>query len=54
MVVKFKGSSWFRQRIICATLSGKSISINDIRSRDEQPGVKGIYKNFNYNLDIDD
>ena len=39
--LNFKGCSHFRQRIVCATLSGKAVRITDIRSKDEQPGVRG-------------
>jgi RNA 3'-terminal phosphate cyclase-like protein len=37
---RFRGSQYFRQRIVCSVLSGKSILINDIRSMDEHPGLK--------------
>eukprot|EP01122_Echinamoeba_exundans_P004771 TRINITY_DN15006_c0_g1_i1.p1 TRINITY_DN15006_c0_g1~~TRINITY_DN15006_c0_g1_i1.p1 ORF type:complete len:359 (+),score=42.26 TRINITY_DN15006_c0_g1_i1:16-1092(+) len=40
MVLKFRGSAYFRQRIICATLSGKSIAIREIRAGDEKPGLR--------------
>ena len=39
--MKFRGSSWFRQRIVCATLSGRTIAIKDIRAKDEKPGLLG-------------
>jgi RNA 3'-terminal phosphate cyclase len=45
MVLKFKGSKFFRQRILCATLSGKPILIKDIRVRDENPGLRGMALN---------
>ena len=35
----FEGSCHFRQRLICATLSGKTIRIQHIRSDDENPGL---------------
>lgn len=36
-----KGSISFKQRIICATLSGKSVRIEDIRTNNKQnPGLK--------------
>lgn len=38
--VKFTGSSSFRNRILCATLSGKAIRIDDIRIHDENPGLR--------------
>lgn len=40
--MKFRGSSWFRQRIVCATLSGRTIAIKDIRAKDEKPGLLGM------------
>jgi RNA 3'-terminal phosphate cyclase-like protein len=36
----FGGSQFFKQRIVCSVLSGKTIQINDIRSMDEEPGLK--------------
>lgn len=41
MALKFEGSSWLRQRIVCSTLSGKTIAITNIRSKDEKPGLLG-------------
>lgn len=41
MAMRFRGSSWFRQRIVCATLSGRTIAIKDIRAKDEKPGLLG-------------
>eukprot|EP01130_Rhizamoeba_saxonica_P016513 TRINITY_DN764_c0_g1_i1.p1 TRINITY_DN764_c0_g1~~TRINITY_DN764_c0_g1_i1.p1 ORF type:complete len:359 (+),score=66.74 TRINITY_DN764_c0_g1_i1:43-1119(+) len=35
----FEGSAYFRQRIVCSTLSGKPIQINHIRSMEEHPGL---------------
>lgn len=40
MILKFKGHKYFRQRLICSTLSGKGIRIDDIRPDDEAPGLK--------------
>lgn len=40
MALQFEGSSCFRQRIVCATLSGKSIVIKDIRHMAETPGLQ--------------
>lgn len=39
-VLKFRGSQHFRQRIVCATLSGCSILIKDIRAEDQDPGIR--------------
>jgi hypothetical protein len=38
---KFKGSGYFRQRIVCSTLSGQAILIREIREREEKPGLTG-------------
>lgn len=40
MALRFRGSQHFRQRLACATLSGRTIRIDDIRSRDENPGLR--------------
>jgi RNA 3'-terminal phosphate cyclase-like protein len=39
-MLRFRGSQHFRQRLVCATLSGKSIRIDDIRADDENPGLR--------------
>ena len=39
-MLKFKGSQHFRQRLVCATLSGRPIRIDGIREQDENPGVR--------------
>ena len=46
MVLKFRGSSHFRQRIALSTLSGKAVRIDDIRHRDEAPGLRDFEANF--------
>eukprot|EP00644_Phytophthora_capsici_P004345 jgi/Phyca11/7190/fgenesh1_pm.PHYCAscaffold_17_\ len=38
-VLRFQGCAHFRQRIVCATLSGRPLIIEDIRSEDENPGL---------------
>lgn len=40
MVLKYKGSTDFRQRLVCATLSGKTLRIDDIRAEDTNPGLR--------------
>jgi RNA 3'-terminal phosphate cyclase-like protein len=40
MALKLRGAKYFRQRLICATLSGKAVLIKDIRVRDEHPGLR--------------
>ena len=37
----FDGCNYFRQRLILATLSGKTIKIKKIRSKDDNPGLRG-------------
>lgn len=39
-MLRFRGSQHLRQRLVCATLSGKSIRIDNIRDRDENPGLR--------------
>lgn len=41
MALKFQGAAFFRQRIVLATLSRKSIVITDVRTMDEHPGLRG-------------
>lgn len=38
----FEGSNFFRQRLVLATLSSKSVRIIKIRKNEEDPGLKGI------------
>jgi len=45
-ILCFKGCSHFRQRIICSTLSGKTIRLDEIRSNEENPGVRDFEANF--------
>lgn len=40
-MVVFEGSAFFRQRVLLATLSGKSLTIKKIRNRDQNPGLRG-------------
>jgi RNA 3'-terminal phosphate cyclase len=44
--LRFEGSSFFRQRIVMATLTRKMIRIDRIRSNDENPGLRGLLKRF--------
>ncbi|GAB4814679.1 hypothetical protein N2152v2_001725 [Parachlorella kessleri] len=39
-MLRFAGSEHFRQRLVCSTLSGKPIRIDDIRSHDQNPGLR--------------
>eukprot|EP01091_Cochliopodium_minus_P015712 TRINITY_DN5676_c0_g1_i1.p1 TRINITY_DN5676_c0_g1~~TRINITY_DN5676_c0_g1_i1.p1 ORF type:complete len:419 (-),score=89.89 TRINITY_DN5676_c0_g1_i1:28-1245(-) len=44
--ITFKGCSHFRQRIVCATLSGKPIKITEIRAKSEEPGIRDFEASF--------
>lgn len=46
MIFTFSGSAFFRQRILLATLSGKPIKIEHIRSDDENPGLRDFEIQF--------
>ncbi|KOB71129.1 putative RNA 3'-terminal phosphate cyclase-like protein [Operophtera brumata] len=39
-VLVYKGSNFFRQRLLLATLSGRAIRIEDIRSSHDDPGLR--------------
>jgi len=41
MSLKYEGAAWFRQRLVLSTLSSRPVLIRNIRSLDEQPGLKG-------------
>ena len=52
-ILKFQGYNYLRQRLVLATLSGKPVRIEKIRSDDENPGLRGIlstymFKNYQY------
>lgn len=40
-LLTFHGSNFLKQRLILSILSGKSVQIIDIRSNDDQPGLRG-------------
>ena len=40
-VLVYEGCNFFRQRLILATLSGKSVKIKKIRDKEDDPGIKG-------------
>lgn len=41
-VLTYEGCNFFRQRLILATLSGKTIRIKNIRANsEEEPGIQG-------------
>uniref|UniRef100_A0A069DTM7 Putative rna 3'-terminal phosphate cyclase n=1 Tax=Panstrongylus megistus TaxID=65343 RepID=A0A069DTM7_9HEMI len=39
-VIKFKGCNFMRQRLVLSVLTGKCISISEIRSTDTEPGLR--------------
>ncbi len=39
-VLRFEGSTHFRQRLVCSTLSGRPIRIDKIRAADQSPGLR--------------
>ncbi|KAI8057440.1 RNA 3'-terminal phosphate cyclase [Thamnidium elegans] len=45
-ILKFEGFNYLRQRLILATLSGKPVRIEKIRSDDENPGLKDFEMKF--------
>lgn len=42
-VLRYSGVTHFRQRIQFATLSGRTVRIDGIRGKDDNPGVQGTY-----------
>lgn len=45
-VLRYRGSNFLRQRLCLATVSGKAIVVSDIRSRDEEPGLRDYEASF--------
>lgn len=39
-VLIYKGSNFFKQRLVLSVLSGKSVKITDIRALDDEPGLQ--------------
>lgn len=44
--LRLRGCAHFRQRLVCATLSGRPVVIEDIRSEDDAPGLADFEANF--------
>lgn len=40
----YEGCNFFRQRLVLSTLSGKRVKIRNIRSKDDNPGLRGKFK----------
>jgi len=45
-MLRFEGCTHFRQRVVCATLTGSRIKISNIRANDEQPGLRESEASF--------
>lgn len=45
-MLKYRGCQCFRLRLLLATLSGRSIRIDDIRAGDESPGLRDFEASF--------
>lgn len=43
-MIEFSGHELFRQRLVLSCVSGKPIKIINIRSNEENPGLKGTQK----------
>ncbi|XP_033636575.1 RNA 3'-terminal phosphate cyclase-like protein [Asterias rubens] len=44
--LKYEGCNFFRQRLVLATLSGKSVRITKIRAKDDDPGLRDFEASF--------
>lgn len=42
-MIEFSGTELFRQRLVLSCVSGKPIKIINIRSNEENPGLKGKF-----------
>jgi len=42
-VLTYKGCNYFRQRLILSILSGKALIIKNIRDKDDNPGLRGMF-----------
>ncbi|GAB5365807.1 hypothetical protein AAMO2058_001089900 [Amorphochlora amoebiformis] len=51
-LVRLKGASDFRYRVVCATLAGKPLVISDIRSDSQMPGVNEAEASFLQLVDL--
>lgn len=40
----YDGCNFFRQRLVLSTLSGKRVRIKNIRSKDDNPGLRGEFQ----------
>jgi len=44
--LRLQGCTQFRQRIVSAALSGKTLRVDDIRAEDDQPGLQDFEASF--------
>ncbi|XP_077078901.1 RNA 3'-terminal phosphate cyclase-like protein [Siphateles boraxobius] len=44
--MEFEGCNFFRQRLVLSTLSGKRVKIRNIRSKDDNPGLRDFEASF--------
>lgn len=51
LIMEFEGCSGFRQRLVLSTLSGKPVKIRNIRSKDDNPGLRDFEASFIRMLD---
>lgn len=42
--LSYDGCNFFRQRLVLSTLSGKNVKIKNIRSKDDDPGLRGKFQ----------
>jgi RNA 3'-terminal phosphate cyclase-like protein len=45
-IIRFQSHQFFRQRLLLSTLSGRPIRIDQIRSDDDNPGLRGMLANI--------
>jgi len=41
-ILVYEGSNYLRYRLLLSTLSGKPVKITNIRTKNDDPGLKGI------------
>ena len=46
--LSYEGCNFLRQRLVLATLSGKSVKIKNIRAFEDDPGLKGTSLRHEY------
>lgn len=46
--LRFVGCNFFRQRLAYSLLSGRPVTISEIRSCDDEPGIRGIFDHITH------